>query len=249
MLDLRSTPYENQPNVTLGDVLTFRYVPDKLRKFERDLFTTKWWDYRFMTPIEATQEFIAAYRPAARVVYSRLLDYQRGQHISPLLFEDFIERLENPKQALAVNRKSLTSVKADFTGHWRARQVADAIGIPYRTFIEFMLAERLGCWDRAALPGPAHLYSSIGAEKMVKHWNEVLRTRMHYAEHYAYMPENYRRAPAQTAYVEWLVGQARLRPFDLTMRSMIDAGKISVEGLRHVLGADEVERLLTSRSH
>lgn len=247
MLDLNS-PYTNCDHLTLGDYLTFTFTTDKARKFERQLYDSKWWDYRFMTPIEATMEFIEAYCRVAPVVYAREIDFERGKEIRPTRSEAYAVRLQDLGKEKA---KDAERLKKNFSGHWRARSVSDAIGMRYDDYIEIAMGFRMRNWKVVGLPPPTHLYGEIDVNKTIERWAELQTSRIYFADHYAYMPENWRGTPAQLAYTEYLVERARARSVssDRTLFDMIEDGKISPTGLKQVIGADEYERIVRTQSH
>lgn len=87
---------------------------------ERDLLLTKWFPYRFTSPMEATYQFAVAFR-AARANY---------------LGSDWdIESAEQARRGPQFAAPQAPSI--DFTTMWRARQRADAYCIPYELYLEF----------------------------------------------------------------------------------------------------------------
>src|SRR4051812_30836313 len=95
---------------------------------ERDLMEFKWFDYRFMTPFQATEAFATAYLAAYRRKWSTYLS---------------TEEAANKK---AFRAGDWRSDRSERTSCWKARQAADLLGMPYDFFCEQALefALRIG---------------------------------------------------------------------------------------------------------
>lgn len=115
-------------------------MPDVLEK-ERELAHTKWFAYRFLTPLEATKLFARLYRAGYKAYVRRNLDVNEAENVSGLGIRIFSQP-----------GRSLTEL-------WKARQRADALRLPYDLLIEFgfAFAERR-TWKHA--PRPAQLFGS-----------------------------------------------------------------------------------------
>lgn len=85
---------------------------------ERELHQTKWFDYRFISPMEATHQFRVAYSEIYRRMYAR--------NIST---EDAMTRS-------GVRAGPAFQCRTELTSFWRARQTADSYGLPYIIFID-----------------------------------------------------------------------------------------------------------------
>lgn len=191
----RHDPYED-------DEFTWKHVTDKeLLDHEHDLFTTKWFDYRQLTPLQATRHYIDAFGDIYRRYYAINFDRRVAQFITPISVDNIWAGLE--KQ----NAKS----RRAFIGCWRGRQCADAIGMPYEVYIDIALKTRLDYWQQPHPPQPVHLYSEMVVEKAVTHWEELQASRLFTSEDPAYMVQNYRGLQHQDDYHEWLFAQAKQR--------------------------------------
>lgn len=184
-----------------GDYFAQAFISKKFQSFDLDLFSTKWFDYRFMTPFEATKEYISVYGAVYKTIYARELDRARAEHVKPIDFDRMREGLNRDE----------TKAKRQFTGCWRGRQFADAIGMPYALYIELAFTYRMRAWNRTHLPQPEHLYHPIDLEKVQNRWEELLPTKLWTSDHPGYLVQNYVGAPAQDDYHEWLFKQAALR--------------------------------------
>jgi hypothetical protein len=184
-----------------GDFFAQAFINKKFQGFDLELFDTKWFDYRFLTPFQATQAYIDAYGAVYKTIYARELDRARAEHVKPISFDRIRDGLDRDE----------TKAKRQFTGCWRGRQFADALGMPYGVYIELAFTYRMRAWNRTYLPQPEHLYHPIDLEKITNRWEELLPTKLWLSEHPAYLVQNYQGAPAQDAYHEWLFKQAALR--------------------------------------
>jgi hypothetical protein len=85
---------------------------------EPELLLSKWFDYRFLSPLEATRRFVDAYRRQYKSEYAREIDYAGAAEVDGVR----IEHLFN-------HAKMRTQI-------WRARQRADATGMPYDFYMQ-----------------------------------------------------------------------------------------------------------------
>lgn len=181
------------------EVNVLTHISKKLLEHEKELFSTKWFDYRFMTPFAATMRYVDEFVTVGRRIYRREIDLERSQHIyipsSLMIRRKLAEGLD-------------TKTKSALTGYWRGRQVADALGMPYADYIETALSYRMRVWQRTYLPRTTQLYDGALVEKVQERWSELLEASFYYAEHHAYMGENYVGLPAQNDYHEFLIQQA-----------------------------------------
>lgn len=124
-----------------NDHKALAFISPKLFAVEADLFDKKWWDYRLLHPVEATELFSKAYVLAAKSYLCKQVDLYIGVNARVLKKEDFF--LES---------------KAIITGMWKARQLADTYGVPYSFWCQKAMeyADQC-CWPY--YPKPSHLYS------------------------------------------------------------------------------------------
>lgn len=94
-------------------------IKPELLAREPELLTKKWFDYRFLSPLQATLVFGAAYQTGIRRYVHKNLD------------RDLAERVDG----VSVNLPSAPT--SMFTQLWTARQRADEFCIPYEEFMEF----------------------------------------------------------------------------------------------------------------
>jgi hypothetical protein len=170
---------------------------------ELTLFTTKWFDYRQLTPLHATRLYIDAYGEIYRRHYRRNFDQRAAKHISVISVDKLWGDGDEPNFDAKKRRA--------FNGCWRGRVLADALGIPYDVYIDLAFQMRLSYWNRATMPQPTHLYSEMVVEKVQERWEEMQKHHLYLAADPAYMVQNYVGARHQDDYHEWLFKQAALR--------------------------------------
>lgn len=214
---------ELHPDLRLEDLIVNSFVPTKLQSFDKELFKSKWWDYRFSSPFEATMSYIGSFSVQARKIYARDIDSERAEHIYIVSPDAIVQRL------IANDKKA----KIAFSGFWRGRQVADAIGMPYDTFIYEALSQRMRRWQRAYLPSSTQIYQDGMVELVAARWEELNQSRIHYAEHHAYLAQNYQAAPLQTEYYDHLLSRSK-RTGDqvMTLVDMVQADRLSLDYLQ-----------------
>lgn len=197
-IQIRQPLSELHPDLRIEDLVVNSFVPTKLQPFDKELFKTKWWDYRFDSPFEATMRYIEDFAGEARKVYSRDIDKERAKHIYIVSPDAILQRLfANDKKA-----------KIAFSGFWRGRQVADAIGMPYPIFIYEAVSQRMRRWQRTHLPNSSQIYDSLSVERVAARWEEIKQSKIHYASHHAYLAQNYQAAPLQVEYCDYLFARS-----------------------------------------
>lgn len=86
---------------------------------ERELAHSKWFPYRFISPLRATKHFADLYREGYRAYVRKNVDVELGERVKGLSLQIF-------------NQPS-----GDLTQLWQARQRADDLGVPYELLISF----------------------------------------------------------------------------------------------------------------
>lgn len=178
------------------DVLMQTHASSKWRSHETDLMTSKWWDYRFMHPTEATYLFAHHYREQYRNAFDRYFDKRQAYR----------------RDTLAKHHDPMKNAPGAVTGIWRARQFADSICCPYDLYIRWAIDARMRFWQRAYLPRPCHLYADVVTDQVIAKWEEHLSAKFTVASHDAYKVENYAGLPDQDAHVEWVFERAKVQP-------------------------------------
>lgn len=216
-----------------SDLLVQSHIPGKVQAFDLDLYQTKWFDYRRMTPLQATLHYVRKYGEIYRVIYAREIDRARAPHVAT----------PNVIGLLAAIEKGDSKAKRTLTGLWKGRQVADALGMPYDIYIEHAFTYRMRRWQRAYLPRPEHLYHEYDVEKIQLRWEEMQAGRLYLPEDPAYLVQNYQNIPYQNDFHEWMFKQAKLRGDEAwTLADMINRNLMPIDKV-----ADRVEPMVYDR--
>lgn len=200
---LIETPRENPID---DDMIVFAEIRQDVLDAEFGLFASKWFDYRHMTPMQATKVYIEHYGRIYREVYAETFDKNTAEHIRVVTVESVFEGLQAEHGS-----KERNKAKKNLTACWRGRQVADILGMPYDLYIQLAFAYRLRFWNQRYLPQPQHLYGEFEVEKIQARWQEEQAASLFTAQHPAYLVQNYAGAAHQDAHHEWLFRQAELR--------------------------------------
>jgi hypothetical protein len=170
-------------------LLTSPRLARKDLRIERELNRKKWFDYRFMSPMEATLQFREIFQDVYRRKYSINIDSGEAD------------------QKTGVSKKLS---RADLTSFWRARQFADSLGVTYEVFLEaaFQALIRRG-WER--LPHVNQLYGIKNHDAIVHAvkalWAEQIRCRFTFSLLSHYRLEVYRDLTAQIDHLNWVKEQ------------------------------------------
>ncbi len=230
-----SLPEEHERlNPLEGDIFAFKHIDKKLTKLDPELFRTKWFDYRMMTPLEATEVYINAFAEIYRGYFAREIDRRSAAHVRLPTYAALIAGVE------AGDRKHKTFL----SGCWRGRQVADALGMPYTDFIHTVMGYRLRFWSQDHLPRPHQLYSMADVERTQTRWEEMQKGKLYLAEHPAYMIQNYADLAHQNDYHEWLFAQAstRMNPWE-TLAILVNDDMLPLTKVEARFDEEMVERV------
>lgn len=209
----RSIPIED-------DLVTIGLIRESVQEQDLGLFATKWFDYRLMTPLQATRLYMEMFGQVYKTIYAREIDAGRAPYVQGMNLDKVLDGLS----------KGAPSAKTKMTAAWRGRQVADALGMPYALYIELAFTYRMRRWKRPYLPSLQHLYHEYDVEKIQARWDELQEAQLFLAENPAYLLDNYQALNHQNDYHEWLLKQAFLRnnpPFYLA--EFVRAGHLPFE--------------------
>lgn len=188
------TIYGLDLTVELYDDHQFKFVKAKWSSHELGLFGSKWFDYRFLHPTQATYLFAHHFSRIYRAFFAATIDRDAAEHIKPMKHEDLFQ------------------CPRDFiSGMWRARQHADAIGIPYDLYLRLAFEAVLKYWKRRHLPRPTQLYSDHVVNFVVEQWEKRQEAQLHFGRHVEFRAPNYVGTPAQNDHHEWLFAQIAKR--------------------------------------
>lgn len=170
-------------------------MPDLLGR-ERELAHKKWFAYRFMTPLAATQLFAELYRVGLKAYVRAHKDRDEADRVNGLSPHIFLG-----------SSGSLTEL-------WKARQRADELGLPYDLLIDFgfHFAGRRR-WKRA--PRPIQLFGSKGSDiawplEIEKYLEERLPMSVdRVSDLPQYRVEHFRGLPVQCEFRDYLTNHIR----------------------------------------
>lgn len=195
----RCSPFED-------DVVAYQFIQNEdTLKFETELFVKKWFDYRHLTPLQATRLYIQAYDTVFRRHYAQNVDHTAAKYVRTVNIDDIFNGLAAPESS------GHKKAKMQFTACWHGRQMADLLGMPYEIYLDLAFEYRLRYWNKPYLPQPQHLYSDLVVDRIQTRWPELQSSRLYTSDHPAYHMENYQDLPHQNAYHEWLFEQADKR--------------------------------------
>lgn len=191
------------------------FWPDKERKREPGLFAEKWWDYRGLTPVHATYLFSHMLTQQVRALIRTHID-----PTPPRVTRDGTILDWNPIKAGDVFEPPSTGKVAYWRrkmhGLIRARQQADADGIPYDAFIAaalkhfyfgrgtYVMQRNDQGGARTVIPEPNLFYGEDCLAFIRETWLGLLGTRVHPADHPRYLTRNDDGHPDHAAHREWL---------------------------------------------
>lgn len=205
--------------VSLDTLLSFA-IPHSDLEVARSLFSSKWWDYRFVHPGYAFFAFADAYTRAVEDWRSKfgIHPYAKMAISKGVLFR--VESTKKTKIARTKVRSAgddktpesvMTLAPATFrTGLWRAMCSADAHGVPYDRFNQ--LAMQIA-FDRQynRMPLPTNLYTVSMVQEIVERWRKEEAELLRLPDDPLFFAAAYCGDPWQRAQQDWLIGKIAAR--------------------------------------
>jgi hypothetical protein len=173
---------------------------------ERDISGVKWFDYRFISAVRATERFYETYIHLYREAFRRNFDAGTAT----------LKR--------AVPARGLWGSPGEFSAAWRARQIADGFGMPYDFFIRECIeaALRRGV---ARVPRPNQLYNLLSMPHVQERWEERRKALPLFSELPQYRVEAFCGLPAQIEHQQWVIDslkERQARPFAIAQACFVD---------------------------
>ncbi len=173
------------------NITALRLVMPYVLMRERERAHSKWYAYRFMSPLQATVLFADLYREA----FKRYIRTHRDAHDA-----DAAQGLGT--RLFGEPNRSLTEV-------WNARQRADELGLPYNLLFEFSF-HFAGRRTRKRAPRPGQLFDSGNAGiawplELEKWIVDPLHQEVQRLSLPQYRHENYRSYPVQREFHDYLL--------------------------------------------
>ena len=165
-------------------------MPDVLKR-ERERAHTKWFAYRFMSPLEATKLFADLYR----IAFKRYVRIHRD--------------VGDAEAANGLGTRIFGGPSSSLTEVWNARQRADELGLPYNLLMEFSF-DFAGRRTRKRAPRPGQLFDSGEAEiawpiNLEKWIADPLHVEIQRLSMPQYRNENYRSFPVQKEFHDYIL--------------------------------------------
>lgn len=171
--------------------LALMKIPQALRDNEAELRQQRWFDYRHLTPAEATYLFAAEYRHAYVEAYKRQRDIRTAEHIRPFAPDDIFACKE-------------------LNAMWQVRQAADSIGCKYDFYLRFVF-DRFAQRGWRYLPRPNQMASEELVLDIRDAWHIECAASLQVAELALYRAAAYNDTPEQNQYYDWLCMQIMQR--------------------------------------
>jgi hypothetical protein len=206
------------------EALLYTLWPVKERRREGALFATKWWDHRTLHPVHATYLFHHLFATEIRRIIREHIDPAPPRVSATGKILDW-----NPIKAGDVFEAPAASRSTQFwkrkvLGLIRARQAADADGIPYGIFVREGLRHLYfgeGTWlmqrgwqqgGRTIMPEPNLLYGEEVLFAIRQAWLDQIASRVQAGLHPCWRLSNVNAHPDHAAHRAWLLQQLAERP-------------------------------------
>lgn len=172
-------------------MLELNRVHELHRQDEAGLLSSRWFDYRMMSPAQATYLFAAHYAHEYLETYKRIRDIRTVESVSPFAPEDIFASKE-------------------LTPMWLARQEADRLGVKYDFFLHYAF-DRFADRGWKAMPRPNQLYGEELLLDIRDAWQRRCREVLQLAENPFFFEIAYVAHPDQDRYYAWVVEQIKMR--------------------------------------
>ncbi|TXN07930.1 hypothetical protein FV222_01445 [Methylobacterium sp. WL103] len=201
----------------------------KLVEPERWLMGSKWFDYRWLNPVHATYLFADAYRDVYKRMFKENMDSAKAEYVKGIKSADPFDM----KQA-----------DRDRVGLWKARQMADGMGMPYDVFIAIAMHWSLRKCKKDYLPRPSHLYNFDLLTAVNETWEDRQTGILYVGKDDRFKNERYAASPIQDAHHEWLLNQIgkRSNPARLIANLVYTAQMLPAEKIVGRFGPEVMQR-------
>lgn len=173
------------------EALALTRIPAEMRREEPDLMLTKWFDYRLLHPVTATNYYAGCYQTAVRNAYAQTKD--RDSASSIVVVGD---------QNILLDREG--------TSYWRARQACDQVGCRYEFALRWAMT-RMGERGWHVFPRPNQLYSIELVLDLADAWKIECAASLQFPISKFFKIDHYVGHPDQDAYQAWLIEQIKSR--------------------------------------
>lgn len=201
------------------EALSLARIPLETRQQEAELWTSCWYDYRHLHPVQRTYLWTHEYVKAIQDVYRKTRDHARADKVHPFRGQDIFKT-------------------AEWLGAYKARQQLDRYGIRYDFALRFAMNRYEGRgWK--VFPRPNQLCAEELAEDTHDAWKTECKAKLQIAEHDFYQSVQFVGHPDQIAYRDWLNKQIKTRAMvGWTLATPIAQGIYSTEESAAIFGPD-----------
>lgn len=209
-----------------------RFIRKDWIEMEPGLYRAKWFDYRFLNPVQATYAYAHEYVRFYKQAYAKNYDSIRAEHVKPLDIENLFQEPASPSRIAGEtdqqwerrqveHTRKIKRHKKRISGIWRGRMFADAMSMPYAEYLEFAFHWTMRYWKQPYLPRPEQLYTDLVIDRAATAWEERSGAQLYFSELpqykngvYAAMMQQLqdprydgKALQSQNAHHEWLLNQ------------------------------------------
>lgn len=151
VLDLISARGVSDPmrRRTMTDCLVRTWIDRELLVVEPDLQDLMWVQYRYMTPLERTDVFTREYIAAYRRAYAR-----------------YCGDADAAAKKRPAESEFVRNDIGDMNCLWKARAIADILGVPYDMYLDTVMDGKLGNGKWIEPPLPNQLYAAVDPARL-----------------------------------------------------------------------------------
>lgn len=204
--------------VTEGDIFALSYIDAEILSLEWECFKSKWFDYRALHPSMATSLFGKTFNLIKAEIHRKEVDENEAKW---MLANAHKFRLEEQTER---------NIKA----FWRARQVADLIGMRYDLFCRaaFDFLRNKKSWKR--MPNPSQLYAKDVVAACVAAWEFEKKAQLIKPKSRFCLADS--DAWFKKEFDQWFIGQIVTRQNkNELLKAAVEDGILTVQSIKEVL--------------
>jgi hypothetical protein len=168
------------------------FINSEVLRDEPGLAETTWLPYRYMSAFERTELFTREYEAVFKRLHAQYKDYHKAAGMQPVALE-FVR-----------------NARGEMTSLWKARQYADALGVPYSIFIHTSMDVAINRHYQK-VPRPNQLCRPWQVEAVQVAWLKEVASAQLFADDWDprfFAPSN-REDPARTAALDALTNHVK----------------------------------------
>lgn len=211
---------------------TVAHIKEDLLIREPDLLLTKWPDYAFLTPFQATVKFAREFSETYKAFLKRYIDVDLGN------------------RSKGIDIAKVLSDKKTLSATWRARQIADVCGVPYRDYLYFSLdfssRRQRRCYPYVSQVGPIGAAEQPWLVAFEEHVADMTNSGLlNDIQHDGYVASNFFGLPNQVAVKSRLLEflASGVQPYHQAMMELVDERQLlTLDECRSALSEEIFER-------